>query len=222
MRNFAKPLALIAACTAAAPACADDTQYWQTATVNVALPDGFKVQNETVLRSSDAKGFYELENTLSVGKKVNKVTTLWLGYTFDPQYNHGTFTRREHRFRQQISFDGFAKAGSVKFSGRVRLEERWREGLTGTGWRLRPQVKASTPLAGKTTISVSVEPFINLNNTSFQTTDGLDRVRSAVAIGVPLSKQFSMEFGYLNQHAFVPSLPDTDDHVLTLGITASF
>ncbi len=222
MRNFAKPLALIAAFTAAAPAYADDTQYWQTATVNVALPDGFKVQNETVLRSSDAKGFYELENTLSVGKKVSKVTTVWLGYTFDPQFNHGTFTRREHRFRQQISFDGFAKAGNVKFSGRVRLEERWREGLAGTGWRLRPQVKASTPLAGKTTISVSVEPFINLNNTSFQTTDGLDRVRSAVSIGVPISKQFSMEFGYLNQHAFVPSLPDTDDHVLTLGITASF
>jgi Protein of unknown function (DUF2490) len=222
MRTIIKPVLFVAACGLATPAMADDTQYWQTVTVNVALPDDFKVQNEAVFRSSDAKGFYELENTFSVGKKVSKVTTLWLGYTFDPQYNHGTFTRREHRFRQQINFDGFAKAGKIKLSGRLRLEERWREGLSGTGWRLRPQLKASTPLAGKTTLSVSAEPFLNLNTTSFQSKSGLDRLRTTVAVGVPLSKQVSMEIGYLNQHGFVTAAPDTDDHVLTLGLSASF
>ncbi|MEQ1498049.1 MAG: DUF2490 domain-containing protein [Novosphingobium sp.] len=222
MRTILKPLLFAAACGFAAPAFADDTQYWQTVTVTVALPDDFKVQNEAVFRSSDAKGFYELENSLSLGKKINKVTTLWLGYTFDPQYNHGTFTRREHRFRQQISFDGFAKAGKVKFSARLRLEERWREGLSGTGWRLRPQVKASMPLTGKATISVASEQFINLNNTVFQTTDGLDRMRNSISIGVPLGKRVNLDFGYLNQHGFVPSAADTDDHVLTLGLSASF
>lgn len=222
MRTLIKPVLFAAACGLAAPALADDTQYWQTVTVNVALPDGFKVQNETVFRSSDAKGFYELENNVMLGKKISKVTTVWLGYTFDPQYSHGTFTRREHRFRQQINFDGFAKAGKIKFSGRVRLEERWREGQAGTGWRLRPQLKASTPLTGKATISVAAEPFFNLNNTGFQTKDGLDRIRTSVSVGVPLSKKVSMEFGYLNQHGFVSGAPDTDDHVLTLGLSASF
>ena len=122
MRTIVKPLLAAAACGLATPALADDTQYWQTVTVTVALPDSFKIQNETVLRTSDARGLYELENNVMVGKKVSKVTTLWLGYTFDPQYNHGTFTRREHRFRQQINFDGFAVVGKVKFSGRVRLD----------------------------------------------------------------------------------------------------
>jgi len=138
-----------ALCGISSPALAsEDTQYWQTATLNVALPDGFKLQNETVFRTSEAKGFYEVENNFMAGKKVSKVVTLWLGYTFDPQYSHGTFTRREHRFRQQVNFDNFAKLGKVKLSGRVRLEERWREGQSGTGFRLRPQVKASTPLIG--------------------------------------------------------------------------
>ena len=222
MRNTISPVLFAMACAAATPAMADDTQYWQTVTVNVALPDSFKLQNEVVLRSSDARGFYQFQNTLMAGKKVSKVTTLWLGYTFTTLYDHGTFTSREHRFRQQVNFDGFAVAGKVKFSSRVRLEQRWREGRTGTGWRLRPQIKASTPLAGKTTISVASEAIINLNNTGFQTKDGVDRLRTSVSIGVPLTKAVSMDFGYLNQHTFVNAAPDTDDHVLTLGLSASF
>ncbi len=222
MRHSIRLLALAAALGAASPAAASDTQYWQTVNVSVALPDGFKVSNETVLRTSDAKGFYEVENNFMVGKKVNKVVTLWLGYTFDPQYNHGTFRVREHRFRQQVNFDNFAVLGKVKLSARVRLEERWREGQTGTAYRLRPQVKAVVPIAGKVTLGVSSEQFFNLNNTGFQAVDGLERMRNAIYITVPLSKKISVDFGYLNQHGFVPNGPDSSDHVLTTGLSASF
>lgn len=222
MRPTLSLLAVAATLGLAAPAAASDTQYWQTLNLGVALPDNFKVSNETVLRSSDVKGFYEIENNFMVGKKVNKVVTLWLGYTFDPQYSHGTFTRREHRFRQQINFDNFAVAGKVKWSGRLRLEERWREGLAGTGWRLRPQVKAVMPIAGKVTLTLSNEDFINLNNSSFQTVDGLERMRNAVFVTVPVSKKINIDFGYLNQHGFVPNGRDTSDNVLTAGLSASF
>ena len=223
MRRYFTPLLLVPALAIAAPAMArEDTQYWQTVTVNVALPSNFKIQNETVLRTSDTRGFYEVENNVMVGKKLNKVVTVWLGYTFDPQYSHGTFIRREHRLRQQVNFDGFAMIGKVKLSGRVRLEERWREGLPGTAYRLRPQVKASVPIAGKTTLTVSSEPFFNLNNTGFQTVDGLERMRNAIYISVPLGKKVSVDFGYLNQHSFVPNGPDNSDNVLTAGITANF
>lgn len=222
MRHSIRLLALAAALGAASPAAASDTQYWQTVNVSVALPDGFKVSNETVLRSSDAKGFYEIENNVMVGKKVSKVVTLWLGYTFDPQYNHGTFRVREHRFRQQVNFDSFAVLGKVKLSARVRFEERWREGQTGTAYRLRPQVKAVVPIAGKVTLGVSSEQFFNLNNTGFQTVDGLERMRNAIYVTVPVSKKISVDFGYLNQHGFVPNGPDSSDHVLTTGLSASF
>ncbi len=222
MRSFIMPL-VVAALLGAGPAVAgEDTQYWQTLNLTVAVPGNFKIANETVRRSSDARGFYEIENNFMIGKKVSKVVTLWLGYTFDPQYNHGTFRFREHRFRQQVNFDSFAVLGKIKLSGRLRLEERWREGQPGTAWRLRPQLKASTPLAGKTTISVSSEAFLDLDNTDFQTVDGLERMRNAVYITVPLNKQFNIDLGYLNQHAFVPNGPDNSDHVLTTGLSASF
>ncbi len=223
MRLASCLLAAIPALLSAAPALAsEDTQYWQTMSVTAALPDNFKVQDEIVFRSSDARGFYELENSLLVGKKINKKVTIWTGYVFNPLYNHGTFVRREHRLRQQVNIDNFAVVGKVKFSGRVRLETRWREGLAGTGWRLRPQVKASMPLTGKATITLANESFINLNNTGFQTTDGLDRMRTSLSVGVPLSKKINLDFGYLNQHFFVPNAADNNDHVLTLGLSASF
>jgi len=223
MRSMLIPLALATVIGAAAPAAAsEDTQYWQTLNVGVALPDSFKISNETVVRSSDPKGLYEVENNIMVGKKVNKVVTVWIGYTFDPQYSHGTFRFHEHRFRQQVNFDNFAKLGKVKFSGRLRLEERWREGQTGTGWRLRPQVKAVVPIAGKVTLSLSNEDFIDLNNSSFQTVDGLERMRNAIYVTVPLNKKVSIDFGYLNQHGFVRNGPDSSDNVLTAGLSASF
>lgn len=223
MRTLIKLTALAALCGVVSPALAsEDTQYWQTASLSVALPDGFKLQNEAVFRTSEARGFYEVENSLLVGKKVSKVVTLWAGYVFNPTYSHGNFVRREHRARQQVTFDGFAKLGKVKLSGRVRLEERWREGQSGTAFRLRPQVKASTPLIGKATVSLSVEPFINLNNTAFQTNDGLDRVRTGLSVGVPLGKHFSLDLGYLNQQTFAAHGTDNGDHVLTTGISASF
>ena len=223
MRNIFIGLAVLSGLLAASPALAsEDTQYWQTVNVSVALPSGFKLSNETVFRTSEARGFYEIENNFMAGKKVSKVVTLWLGYTFDPQYNRGTLRFREHRFRQQVNFDNFAKLGQVKLSGRVRLEQRWRENQAGTAYRLRPQVKASTPLIGKAAISVTSELFFNLNNTGFQTVDGLERMRNAAFVTVPLNKRIGIDFGYLNQHGFVPNAADSSDHVLTAGLSAAF
>ena len=223
MRNIFSTFMLLGSLAVAAPAFAsEDTQYWQTVNLTVALPDNFKVSNESVFRTSDARGFYEIENNFMVGKKVSKVTTLWLGYTFDPQYNHSTFRFREHRLRQQINFDNFTKVGKVKLSGRLRLEERWRENQRGTAYRLRPQIKASTPLVGKALISVSSEMFLDLNNTGFQTVDGLERMRNAVFVTIPFNKHINLDFGYLNQHGFVPNAADSSDHVLTAGLSASF
>lgn len=212
----------LAACSLATPAMADDTQAWGTLTVNAGISGPLRGSSETVLRTSDARGFYEVEQTFMLGYKADKTVTFWLGYTHTPQYSHGNFTVMERRFRQQVTFDKFAKVGPVQFSGRLRLEERWRDGQSGTGWRLRPQLKAATPLQGKTMVNLSVEPFIDLGRTSFQRTDGLERARTHLSISTPLSKRLSLEVGYLNQHTFVRRGPDTDDHVGTVALTANF
>jgi hypothetical protein len=223
MRRLFLPLLAIAAFAASTPALAsEDTQYWQTLQVGVQLPDNFKLSSETVFRTSDAKGFYEIEENIMAGYKLDKHVTLWLGYTHDPQFSHGNFTGLEHRIRQQVTIDNFALIGKVKLSGRVRLEERFRDGIAGTGWRLRPYIKASVPFIGKSTVSVTHESFLDLNTTSFQKVGGYERMRNAISVGVPLNKKISIDFGYLNQHGFVRNGPDTSDNVLTTGLSASF
>jgi hypothetical protein len=74
------------------------------------------------------------------------------------------------------------------------------------------------PIAGKTALNLSSEPFFNLNTTPFQKRTGLDRVRNLVTVSTPLTKALSGEIGYLNQHGFVKNGPDTSDNVAYFGL----
>jgi hypothetical protein len=204
----------------ASPASAQsDSQLWTNFNLNVKLGDRWRVSEEGTIRFSDNRnGLYELEVNSLLGYRLNKVVTLWAGYTHNPQYASGDFTLMEHRAREQVTFDGFARLGSGKFNGRVRFEQRWREHVDGTGWRLRPYLKYSVPIAGKTALNLSSEPFLNLNTTPFQKRTGLDRVRNLVTISTPLTKSLSGEAGYMNQHGFVKNGPDTSDNVAYFGL----
>ena len=217
--------ALLATTLAATPAQAkSDEQIWTNAQATVKLSDRWRVSEEVTVRFSDNRnGLYELESNTLVGFRLNKVVTVWAGYTHNPQYagGLGDFTVMEHRAREQVTFDGFAKLGAGKFNGRIRLEQRWREHVDGTGWRLRPYLKYSLPIAGKTALNVSSEPFINLNTTPFQGRTGLDRVRNLVTVSTPLTKSLSGEVGYMNQHGFVRHGPDTSDNIAYFGVSLS-
>ena len=190
--------------------------------VNLKLGDKWRVQEELVERFSDNRnGLYEIESNTLLGYKLSKSTTLWAGYTHDPQYSAGNFTVMEHRVREQITFDNVAKLGPGKLSFRLRGEERWRTNIDGTGWRLRPYVKYAVPLGkgSKTNLVLSSEPFINLSTTAFQKQSGLDRMRNLIAINTPLSKRFTAEFGFMNQHIFVRGGPDESDNIAWLSLS---
>lgn len=223
MRKFLIAGPLLAATAVVAPAQAsEDIQHWETVNVSVSLPSDFKLSSETIARTSDARGLYEVEQNVMVGKKVNKKVTVWLGYTFNPTYLQGQFRAREHRFRQQVNFDNVIMIGKIKVGGRIRSEQRFREGQPGTAWRLRPQIKATLPLPSKFSVSVSHESFVNLNSNTFQRVGGYERMRHAISLGVPMTKNLSLDIGYLNQHGFVRGGTDTSDHVITIGLNASF
>jgi hypothetical protein len=218
-------LAALAATVTATPALAkSDSQIWTNGVVNVKLSEHWRLSEELTARFSDNRnGLYEIESNTLLGYRVSKVTTLWAGYTHDPQYagGLGDFTVMEHRAREQVTFDGFARLGKGKLNGRIRLEQRWRDHVDGTGWRIRPYLKYSLPIAGKTAINLSTEPFFNLNTTPFQGRTGLDRVRNLVTISTPLTKTLSGEAGYMNQHGFVRGGPDTSDNIAYFGLALS-
>ena len=217
-------MALLAGAAISSPAYAatSDNQVWTNAQATVKLSDAWRLQEEMTARFSDNRnGLYEIESNTLLGYRLNKVVTLWAGYTHNPQYSGGDFTVMEHRAREQVTFDGFAKLGPGKLNGRVRLEQRWRHNVDGTGWRVRPYLKYSLPIAGKTALNLSSEPFFNLNTTPFQKKPGLDRVRNLVTVSTPLTKRLSGEAGYMNQHGFVRGAPDTSDNVAYFALALS-
>lgn len=216
-------IAAILMTSATAAAAAEDTQLWLGATANVKLTDKWRLSQELVTRFSDTRnGLYEVESNTLLGYKLNKDVTVWAGYTHNPQYQAGEFRVMERRAREQVTFDNIAQFGKAKLSARLRMEQRWREHVEGTGWRVRPYAKLSVPIAGKTSLVLSHESFINLNTTPFQRTEGYDRMRNLVAISVPVSKALGFEAGYLNQHGFVRNAPDSTDHVASFTLTANF
>ena len=220
------PLICVSVCALGSTSAraSSDSQIWTTEAVNLKLGGNWRAQEELVERFSDNRsGLYEIESNTLLGYKLSKSTTLWAGYTHDPQYSGGNFTVMEHRLREQVTFDNVVKLGAGKLSFRLRGEERWRRNVDGTGWRLRPYVKYTLPLANgsKTNLVLSAEPFINLNTTPFQTQSGLDRIRSLIAINTPISKRLTAEIGYLNQHGFVRGGPDTNDHVASFSLSLS-
>jgi hypothetical protein len=203
---------------------ADDSQLWASTAATVKLSDSWRLSQDATIRFSDNRnGLYEVELNTLLGFVVAKGVTVWAGYTHDPNYSAGDFTVMEHRAREQVTFDKLAEIGGGKLSGRLRTEQRWREGVDGTGWRVRPFVKYSLPLhkGGKTAFVVSAEAFVNLNTNAFQRSSGLDRTRTFVGLSAPLSRAISAEVGYLNQHSFVPHGPDNDDHVASISINLS-
>jgi hypothetical protein len=200
----------------------EDEQLWASASANIKLGTDWRLSQEITTRFSDNRGgLYEVEAVSMASYRLGKNLTAAAGYVFNPQYADGDLTAREHRFREQISFDNVAQIGAGKFSARLRTEQRWRENTDGTAWRMRPYVKYSLPLkkGGKTSLVLSNEVFVNLNNTAFQKADGLDRMRNLIAISTPLSKQLGVEIGYLNQYGFVRHGEDTVDHAVSVSLS---
>ena len=210
----------------AAPATAShDSQLWTGGNATVKLSDRWRLSEEITARFSDNRhGLYEIESNTLIGYRLSKIVTVWAGYTHDPQYSAGDFTVMEHRAREQVTFDNFANLGPGRLSGRLRMEQRWRERVDGTGWRVRPYLKYALPLhkGGRTAFVFSTEPFFNLNTTAFQRTSGLDRTRTFAGIATPLTKNITADIGYLNQHTFVHHGPDTDDHVASISLSLTF
>lgn len=217
---------MIAGILTATPAVAsEDEQLWIGSSATVKLGDRWRVSQEVISRfSNDRDGLYEIEMNAAIGYKVTDKVTIWAGYTHDPNYEAGHFAVMEHRGRQQVTMDNIIKIGPGQLSARLRMEERWRDGIGGTAYRVRPYVKYVLPFhsGGKTALILSHESFIDLNRTNFQRVQGEERMRNLIAVTTPLARNVGLEVGYLHQHGFRPDAADSNDHALSVSLGFNF
>ena len=206
---------------APAAAIADDSQVWTGGSIAIKVSDKWNLSQDLTARFSHQKrGLYELEANTLLGYQLGKTVSLWAGYDHDPQYFGGRFTIMEHRLVEHVAFSDLGNLAGGRLSGRIRLEQRWRDGQNGTAWRLRPYLRLTRPFSSrsKVALTLSEEPFFDLNTTSFQSVHGVERLRSLIAITAPLGKRLSADFGYMNQHGFVPHGKDRSDNIAYLSL----
>jgi hypothetical protein len=194
---------------------ADDGQLWLSANARGPVAGRVELGVETIERfgRDGENGLYESENIAMLGLRFERAT-LAAGYVRDIVY-HGGGATIEQRARQDLSFDHIARIGPLGIAVRLRAEERWRDGSSGTGVRIRPFVRLTLPVTGKLNLLASHESFVNLGAGAGQRR-GYDRSRDLLGIGVPLAKRVGVEIGYLRQ--WTRGAPTAGAAVFTLGL----
>lgn len=220
-------LAALAATIAATPAFAqqEDSQVWGTLAAKTMLDSRTELSFEVIGRGGDAaNGLYEVELGGMLGRSIGHGIKIAAGYVRVPGYRNGNVTNIEDRLRQQIGAD-FGKLARGALTGRIRLEERFRNTGTDMGLRLRPLLRWTLPVApgAKTKFVLQHESFITLNSTDWGQKSGYERMRNFAGITVPLAPKLDAEIGYLNQYSFGRGgARDKMDHVASLGLTLGF
>jgi len=207
----------------ARPAWADtDLQAWAglTATHQIGERIGFTFDGQ--IRTSDEVsrvGQYLLRPSL--GYKLGATTVVSLGYAYFHTDPLGPAEFDEHRLWEQLSYRLAGDGAGVTVTGRTRLEQRWREGSSEMGQRLRQQVRVTAPLNGPIRAVAWSEAFVALDDTTWGQRSGLDRWRNALAVSIPLNESTTIEPGYINQWVNRSS-NDSINHIANVTLNVKF
>lgn len=207
---------------ASAPALAaqEDEQVWLAQFSTIEVGDKVLLFSDVQFRLTD--GADRLGQVLvrpAVGYRITPSDTLFLGYAYVRTEPLNGAPTDEHRMFQQALVRIAGGPGKVTLTGRTRLEQRWLEGRSDMGWRLRQQVRMDAPVAKGVNAIVWAEPFVNFDTTSWGQRAGLDQVRVFGGVGLPLARGIALEAGYSGQYVNRYNAPDRMNHIGSLSLT---
>ncbi len=204
-------------------ATVEDSQIWTSLTASTSIAPKFDIAVELHAR------FTEDNETLgqkiirpSITYKLNDRLSFSGGYFYGLSNSSSSVSHYEQRLWQQIGYILYENP-SIALSGRTRLEERFAEDESDTGYRLRQQIRLQAPLMTDYALKGVVwnETFFGLNETSWGQRDDIDQTRSFIGVSFPLTEQISVEPGYLNQLVFNDA-ENRLNHILSVGFNLKF
>lgn len=153
-----------------------------------------------------------------LGVQIDPATTAILGYALVDTYPEGRPRIREHRIWQQLQTRIAGTPNKAVLISRTRLEQRFVEGQDDDAMRLRQFLRGQVWFGNKGLSLVGfTEAFIGLEATPWGQQTGLEQLRTFAGVGIPLSKQLTLEAGYLNQRLIRPG-DDRTNHVLNINL----
>lgn len=218
-------LGQIAGLAFATPAFAQnhDVQQWTLLVAQGRVADNLMVQVDIQPRmTNDASRLGQFQFSPSIGYKVSKKTTAFLGYMYvhtDPVDRAPT---DENRIYQHVIYP-VGKIGDVSITARTRMEERMVVDAEDLSLRFRQQLRAQLPLGdkGDPRLVIWSEAFYNLNDADWGPRAGFDRWRNLIGVDVPIAKGLMVEPAYLDQIVFRPG-QTRHDHVINMMVSYHF
>lgn len=191
------------ASAAAGAARADDLQAWPTIQATGPVrADGLAVWADSQLRINDDIGRVLQKNArLGLGKEWKDGRSFYGGWAWLQTTPLGAGTNNEHRIWEQLGYPVLSR-GRWRVTGRMRLEQRRREGAPDTAWRMRQMLRATYRLGGEGSPSLLAhsEFFTEFADTRWGVhARGYDQVRSFAGVRLPVNRKLAVETGYFNQ-----------------------
>ncbi|MEZ5894591.1 MAG: DUF2490 domain-containing protein [Parvularculaceae bacterium] len=198
-----------------------DLQSWLTGVAKIELSKKWDTVFEATWRFGDdlsrlqttqVKGslLYSLADNISIGGGYGYIVSKRPGNDIE-----------ENRIWEELNWKP-GKIGGVSVALRTRLEERFVETGSETGWRFRQQIKLTRPIhdGASNYVFGSGEILIGLNHTDWNARYGFDQSRLSAGMGFKLSDTLKLEAGYLNQ--FQPRRAAEDRMAHALAVTVKF
>jgi hypothetical protein len=203
-------VAITAVAISSAPGALAENQIWIQADLEKSLPRepraAVGLGTEMRYQPDGQLAAFVIRPKLSF--EVNERLEVSGGYRYSQAIRTGA-DQVEHRLWQQAEYDLFEAWGG-EFSARTRLEQRYREGGSGTGWRVRQRIGLDYPLKGTgLTLSLSEEIILGLNTTEWGNDSGLQESRSRAGLEWMMAGT-EWELGYLQRDRD----GETSDHIL--------
>lgn len=168
----------------------------------------------------DADGFGQSLVRPGMGYDLSESATAWIGYGWIRTSPGGIADFDEHRTWQQLTWSQAFASTNVDL--RSRLEQRFVETGSDTGWRFRQLAALRRPFQSDPRFTVVAwdEVFFHLNDTDWGARDGFDQNRAFFGFGWRPDPQstWRVETGYLHQFINRPFQDDLSNHILSINL----
>ena len=201
MRIVRNSILLLLFCSLSALAQENDFQTWYSVSLNKKIIKKTNLSIKAGLRLRENSSLYAKQFTdLKIKRKYNKRFSYAVGYRYINKWNIALDIASQNRFYADVNYKN-------KFSKRFSyaMRNRWQAQGDSFGYKMTLRQKFALDYnikKTKLTPSIATEYFLTLE-------DGINKLRSTIALGYPLAKKLDFELTYRIQQEFYVNNPQT-------------
>jgi hypothetical protein len=201
MRIIQNSIFLLLFCSLSAFAQENDFQSWYSVSLNKKIIKKTNIAVKTGLRLRENSSLYAKQFTdVKIKRKYNKRISYAVGYRYINKWNIALDIANQNRFYADVNYKNKL---SKRFSYSVRNRWQTQGDLYGYKMTLRQKFALDYNIRKtKLSPSVATEYFLTLE-------DGINKLRSTIALGYPLAKKLDFELAYRIQNEFYVNNPTT-------------